>query len=344
MGRVIMSKNEYDYHDIKKLYNENKHNEVSKIVKNREVNHRIRNHHLLELATEYNHTSLAQALLKLPMVVKKSNLENTLDKAISNGNQTLVDNLIENTPVNYNEPFEDQFGDSYFLVNSAVMNNHFDLAEHMIDKGYGRYIELHTLSIEKIIENNRYDLINNYIEEAHNDPRGSNLGNRSKIFLLERVVSPDCPNRMEALDKVVDNIKPDFKLVSYMLSTDYLEASTRILDKYKDNFDNEQLVEFIEDIILRDHNIENIDKFKDFIVFTYENNVNLSHKTERSLFDQLYDQDNIEMAAFVYENSQYKKNEKDNLFDYLKIVDPEALEDIQRYQKTEKIKDNVMSF
>lgn len=340
MGRVIVSKNEYDYHDIKKLYNENKHNEVSKIVKNKEVNHRIRNNHLLQLATEYNHTSLAKALLKLPMVVKNSNLEASVENALHNGNKELVDSFIENTSVNLNEPYENDFGEKYHLINVAILSENYDLTQHLLDKGHAKYDQINFLSIEKIVENKKWELLDNYIEEANTSTISIAYKNRTKQFLLKALNNTESKNAEIALDRAIDKMELNTTITSYMLSGDDCEVSSRLLNSYKDNLSNNDLVDFIDDIMLSDHNRENIDMFKDFIIYALETDAVFHDITIKNIVVDFAKRGDVEMAAFVYD----KANSKLELELTLGMFKPEILKDIQRYQKTEKIKDNVMSF
>lgn len=333
-----MSKNRYGYRDIKKLYEQNKHKEVSKIVKNREITDYIRNRHLLKLSTEYNHTSLAQALLKLPMVIKNSNLEAIVENALHNGNKELVDSFIENTTVNLNDHYYKNFDPPYYLINAATSKGHFDLAQHLIDKGHAQYEQLDFLSIEKIVDDKKWEFLDNFIDYAND--RGKWDSNGFKLYLLEGISKAENNNRNIALDRAIDKMLINVDMISRMLSGNYPEVSSKLLNTYKDNLDNEQLEDFVDLIVLEVHNAQKINMFEDFITYAFETDTMFHEFRQGELIIDFIQQDNVEMASFIYNKSNFKPEIEERLY----TREPFVFDVLQNYQKTEKIKEKVMNF
>lgn len=99
------SQHHKDYKLVDNLYKEKDYNEVSRLVKEREVSKYFRDVLLLGLSAKYNHTSLIEAITKIPDVVNnfssgsisnvaKLNQRDVLTRAFNNMNENIFVNTL----------------------------------------------------------------------------------------------------------------------------------------------------------------------------------------------------------------------------------------------------------
>jgi hypothetical protein len=186
-----MSDYKFSYEEIKDLYENDGVSEVSDIVKCREITTKDRDEWLLVLAAEYNHTSLAKALLKLPNTHTSYKDKTVLEHIVNNNNDQLIAAYFERDKRNmeYSLPYfikpetieklvENGFPKGQFEVNHVKVlleNNKDELS-----------IDIMT-SVSEVIHQNKHPAA----REFHRKTQGDNISaliEYEKSYLMEKYI------------------------------------------------------------------------------------------------------------------------------------------------------------
>lgn len=151
-----MIKEKSIFYDIIKLYEDKKFKEVSKLVKERKISNQDRDNWLFNLACYYNHTTLANALLKIPSIsIDGGNISDyiilhedyidPLQCAINNNNELLAMNILSRYKIDIDEQH----------ISAALDNDMYDFVLNLMKCSFIKNAK----DVFKLVKSDYFDLV-----------------------------------------------------------------------------------------------------------------------------------------------------------------------------------------
>ena len=183
-----MSKYNKEY--VEKLYKEENHKEVSRLVKERLITNEDRDEWLLNLASQYNHNNLAKALIQIPSV----KVNDAFDWAVYNNNEELTYNLLKNREGEIDLDIQKHFIDSIHTLEFDTFKGAILAKPDLVSK-----VDIE--HIFEIIKNDREDVATVVFDNANDEDFNRIMGS-FEFYPTDLKIDNKVCKALEALENV----------------------------------------------------------------------------------------------------------------------------------------------